>query len=132
LTVWNLVSGDETSLRGRPPGACVRWSPQSSRLAVGLGSYQSSEGTVLLWDPRMSAEPDEHWLPQPVGALSWLDESSLLVANWSGQCQKLDAVTGELSPAIRLDKTLVSAAAWSPDCPLVSSWQAQQLARGAE
>ncbi|HEX5104636.1 MAG TPA: M56 family metallopeptidase [Pirellulaceae bacterium] len=132
LAVWNLATSEETQLTGLPPVACVRWSPESGRLAVGLGSYQSSEGTVLLWDPRTSAEPAEHWLPQPVGALNWLNESSLLVANWSGQCQMLDAASGELSPSVKLDKTLVSAAAWSPDCPLVSAWHRQQLARGAE
>jgi beta-lactamase regulating signal transducer with metallopeptidase domain len=131
VMVWDLVSGEETRLSGLPYVAAVRWSPDGSRLAVGLGEYQEVEGAVLVWDPRSQIEPEQHVLPQPVGALSWLTESSLLLANWSGQTQVFQTLTGETTPALKLDKTLVSAAAWSPDCPLLSHWQAADFARGA-
>jgi WD40 repeat protein len=129
VSVYDLVSGAETRLNVPSYVASVRWSADGSRLAVGLGHYQDGQGAVLIWDPRSTVQPDEYSLARPVGALSWHDGSSLLVADWSGDCQVFEAATGELTPAGKVQKILVSAANWSPDCPLVTRWQAGELAR---
>ena len=92
--------------------------------------YRDSAGGVLIWDPQTGVKSDEVSLPQPVGALSWLNDASLLIADWSGQSQVFEAATGGLSPGLKVQKTLVSAANWSPDCPLVTPWQVQELAQG--
>jgi hypothetical protein len=65
-----------------------------------------------------------------VGALSWLNDGSLLIADWSGQSQVFDAATGELTPGLKVQKALVSAANWSPDCPLVMPWQVPESTQG--
>lgn len=131
VSIYDLDLGTETRLSGLPAVACVRWSPEGSRLAVGLGDYRDSQGGVLIWDPNSSDRPDEVSLPRPVGALSWLNDASLLVADWSGQTQVFDAATSELTPSLKIQKALVSAANWSPDCPLVTSWQILDLAQGS-
>jgi hypothetical protein len=131
VSVFDLVSGDETRLSGLSPVACVRWSADGERLAVGLGYFQDSQGAVLIWDPQSNRQPEEHLVPAPVGALTWIGSSSLLIADWSGQCQRFDLASGVLTPSLKVQKTLVSAANWSPDCPLVPSWQAHELAQGA-
>jgi bla regulator protein BlaR1 len=130
VSIYDLDLGTENRLNSLPAVACVRWSPDGQRLAVGLGYYQDSQGSVLIWDPSSSDQPEEFMLPQPVGALSWLSDSSLVIADWSGQALKFDAATGELTPGVTVEKTLVSAANWSPDCPLVTSWQRLDLAQG--
>jgi beta-lactamase regulating signal transducer with metallopeptidase domain len=131
VTVYDLLTSEEIPLNGSGPVACVRWSPDGERLAVGLGHYQDSQGALMIWDPRSNAVSEEFSLPQPVGALSWLNGSSLLIADWSGQTQVFDIATGELTVAKKVQKTLVSAANWSPDCPLITRFQADELARGA-
>jgi len=130
VSIYDLDLGSETRLGGLPAVACVRWSPVGERLAVGLGDYRDSAGGVLIWDPQTGVKSDEVSLPQPVGALSWLNDASLLIADWSGQSQVFEAATGGLSPGLKVQKTLVSAANWSPDCPLVTPWQVQELAQG--
>jgi hypothetical protein len=40
--------------------------------------------------------------------------------------------TKEFVREIRLEKDAISAAAWSPDCPLVTSWLAEQLSSRTE
>jgi beta-lactamase regulating signal transducer with metallopeptidase domain len=129
VSVFDLVSGVENRLDNLSSVACVRWSADGERLAVGLGDYRDSQGALVIWDPRSNTLSDEFSLPRPVGALSWLDSSSLLIADWSGQTQVFDIATGELTLSKKVQKTLVSAANWSPDCPLVTRFEAQELAQ---
>ena len=49
------------------------------------------------------------------------------MAAWDGQTQQVNASTGKLLGWLKLEKNAVSAAAWSPDCPLFAKWQAEQL-----
>jgi bla regulator protein blaR1 len=131
VSIYDLDLGTETRLNNLPAVASVRWSPDGERLAVGMGYFQDSQGGVLVWDPRSGVRPDEFSLPLPVGALSWLSDESLLIADWSGQSQVFDAATGELTPGTKVQKTLVSAANWSPDCPLVMAWQLPDFGQGS-
>ena len=131
VALIDLTFGAETRLSGLPHVACVRWSPSGDRLAIGLGFFQDSAGGLLVWDPQSSASPEEHGLQLPVAAIDWVGDSSILIADWSGQCQSFDVATGEATTAQKVQKMAVSAAAWSPDCPLVTTWQAQQHAAGA-
>jgi hypothetical protein len=86
------------------------------------------QGGVMVWDGKSAAKPEQLSLPQPVGALDWLDDASILIGRWDGQGQVFRPATGDVASPVRLDKTAVSAANWSPDCPLVPLWQAQELA----
>jgi beta-lactamase regulating signal transducer with metallopeptidase domain len=132
VTILDWALGTETQLTGLTPVACVRWSPGGDRLAIGLGNWTEMEqGGVMVWDGKSSVKPEQLSLPQPVGALDWLDEGSILIGRWDGQGQVFQPATGEVASPVRLDKTAVSAANWSPDCPLVPQWQAQELALGA-
>lgn len=131
VTVWDLVSGEMNQLTGLLPVACVRWSRKGDRLAIGLGDWSDQhQGGLLIWDPQSPVQPDQHSLSQPVGALSWLDDTAILIGRWDGMGQVFRNATGDVSLPLPLDKATVSAAAWSPDCPLVLPWQARHLAAG--
>ena len=72
----------------------------------------------------------EQALTEPAGAIDWLpQDDALVIASWSGQGRVWNVATKEFIREFRLDKDAVSAAAWSPDCPLVTPWLAEQLFR---
>jgi bla regulator protein BlaR1 len=122
VLVWEIDSGDLVA--HLPPGqlavSCLRWSPRGDRLAVTVGSFvDRSDSSLLIWNPSESATVLQQSLNRPAGAISWTNEGALLVADWSGQATLLDMDTGEIRTQRQVDKTSVSAAAWSADCPLV-------------
>jgi WD40 repeat protein len=132
VTIIDAVWGEVRQLTGLSPVACVRWSPAGHQLAIGFGNWSEMErGGLMIWDGKSSIAPEPFPLPQPVGALAWLDDASILIGRWDGQGQVFRSATGEIEPPVRLEKTAVSAAAWSPDCPLVLPIRAQQLLAGA-
>ena len=124
VLVWDIASGDV--IAQLPPGnvaaSCVRWSKQGDRLAVTLGSFVDHErSSLVVWRPHENIVVHRQRLPKPAGAIDWLGEgSNLIVADWSGQGTLWDLDSADVVGQWQVDKTLVSAAAWSPDCPLVS------------
>jgi hypothetical protein len=81
----------------------------------------------LVWNPVADAITQRLALDKPAGALSWLGDDSILAANWDGMASVWQITTGEVSSRMELDKNALSAAAWSPDCPLLPRSRAQGL-----
>ncbi len=135
VLVWEIASGDVVAQL--PPSdaavSCLRWSQRGDRLAVTRGSFVDHErSTLLLWDPLENVVIRQQRLEKPAGALDWLgDDRYFVIADWSGRGNLWDVDTGEAAGQWQVDKTLVSAAAWSPDCPLVSRNAADQFFTGA-
>ncbi|HVW37238.1 MAG TPA: M56 family metallopeptidase [Pirellulales bacterium] len=130
VLVWDWAEANEIANlpRQSAPVGCLRWSPQGDRLAIALSRWASEEGAALwIWSPADRQSPVVHPLIAPAGALDWLDRDTLIVAAWDGQTQQVSAATGKPLGWLKLDKNSVSAAAWSPDCPLISKWQAERL-----
>lgn len=135
VLVWDPAAGDEISRLPdqQAPVDCVRWSPRGDRLAVALGHWSAGDTAALVvWSPgeRLTSAPQP--LAQPVGALDWLpDGKSLVLADWDGRARVWNVSAETTVGWLTLEKDLVSAAAWSPNCPLVARWQADQLVAGA-
>jgi len=130
VLVWNWADANEIAKlpRQSAPVGCLRWSPQGERLAIALSRWASEEGAAIcIWSPADRQSPVVHPLVDPAGALDWLDRDTLLVAAWDGRTQQVNASTGRLLGWLKLEKNAVSAAGWSPDCPLVAPWQAERL-----
>ena len=130
VLVWNWAEANEIAKlpRQSAPVGCLRWSPQGDRLAIVLSRWASDEGAALcVWSLEKRQSLVVHALIDPAGALDWLDRDTLLVAAWDGQTQHVSAATGKPLGWLKLEKNVVSAAAWSPDCPLVAPWQAERL-----
>jgi beta-lactamase regulating signal transducer with metallopeptidase domain len=130
VLVWDWAEANEIAKlpRQSAPVGCLRWSPQGDRLAIALSRWASEEGAAIcIWSPADRQSPVVHPLVDPAGALDWLDRDTLLVAAWDGQTQQVNASTGKLLGWLKLEKNAVSAAAWSPDCPLFAKWQAERL-----
>lgn len=136
VQAWDLTSGD--LLAQLPPGDapvnCVRWSKRGDRLAIGVGAWsQRDEARLLIWAPQESVLVAEQPLDEPVGALGWLgDDEALIAAAWNGDAIVWSTTTSEMVGSLQMDKDKVSAAAWSADCPLVSSQFAERFGRRAE
>ena len=117
------------------------------RLAIALGDWQqpddealmTNSAALVIWPPQKRIT--RYALDAPVGALDWVNgDKTLLLGKWDGWCRAwpLDIArttgAGEPLPAspphpgeapsgsgqVQVDKDQVSAAHWSPDCPLVS------------
>lgn len=137
ITIWDVAAHSEIARLLNPQIAvsCLRWSPDGSRLAVALGNWSSADARLLVWSLEDGAITEQS-LAHPVGALDWLSAEALLLADWKGDAIiRLFDGDGWRDGAgpefrLRLDKNLVSAAHWSPDCRLVSGWDAQQLLSG--
>lgn len=135
VLVWDWAEANEIAKLSRQsaPVGCLRWSPQGDRLAIVFSRWASDEDAVLcVWSPENRQSPVAHPLIAPAGALDWLDHDTLLVAAWDGQTRQVSAATGKLLGWLKLEKNAVSAAAWSPNCPLVAKWQAERLVAETE
>jgi beta-lactamase regulating signal transducer with metallopeptidase domain len=135
--VWDLASGDEVArlVRQQAGVSCVRWSQHGDRLAVALGAWSASDAaSLVIWAPEEDVVPVESLLlDAPAGAVQWLtDDTALLVAEWNGRARVWNLATAEPVDELSLAKEAVSAAGWSPDCPLISNWHARQLVLGNE
>jgi len=132
--VWDWTTHDEVArLQRQQPGgvSCVRWSSRGDRLAVALGNWSDGEAApLMIWAPEEGAVPvQELSLDLPAGAVEWLaDDTAVLVAAWGGEARVWKLATREPVDWLSLKKDTISAAAWSPDCLLISRWQADRLA----
>jgi WD40 repeat protein len=134
ISVWNTADELETSRLSHTGIAvsCLRWSPTGGQIAAALGAWSSTEAArCIVWSPTTGEISLDRPLDRPVGALDWLSPSALLVADWEGSATVLPLAEAAVDYAFVLEKDIVSAAHWSPDCPLVAPWQAQQLATAA-
>ncbi len=131
VVVWDINSGEEIARLATfsQPASCLRWSRRGDRIAVTLGGWaQSDVATLLLWSPAEKALLMHQPLEQPAGALQWLaEDEALLIAAWNGQALVWNIAGAGPVAELQLEKNQVSAAAWSPDCPLVNNWLASQL-----
>lgn len=133
VLVWDLSGGEQIARLARQEAAvsCVRWSAHGDRLAVSLGRWSDhGQASLLIWSPE-EGRASSYALGEPAGAIQWLaDDASLLLAGWDGRGQIWRLTDEAPSGWLTLSKDAVSAAAWSPDCPLIPSWQNEQLASG--
>lgn len=134
LLVWDAaLDGDRTryalyELPTQPAAiGCVRWSPGDDRLAVSLAAWNDAEPELLVWHPADDEVTHRLPLARPAGALAWLGNGSVIVADWDGMASVWQLETGEIVSRMELDKNSLSAAAWSPDCPLLPRRRAQEL-----
>lgn len=139
VVVWDLTTGDELARLPRQGAevSCVRWSKRGDRLAIAMGAWnQPDEAALCVWSP--DNDLTRLTLKASVSAVDWLgDDRSLLIADWEGQCQirsiedasdgRAGRVSREPTGHLMVDKDHVSTCNWSPDCPLVSKWLADQL-----
>ncbi|MBC7856644.1 MAG: hypothetical protein IAF94_24710 [Pirellulaceae bacterium] len=131
LLVWDVETAEETARFTADASSisCLRWSARGDQLAIAAGNWSQGElATLYLWSPIEDNVLAEQTLAEPAGAIDWLDPNdSLVIASWSGQARIWNVATREFIREIRLEKDAISAAAWSPDCPLVTPWLADQL-----
>jgi WD40 repeat protein len=136
LLVWELATGEQ--LVQLPVQAAqisnLRWSKRGDRLAVVLGDWLDRDrAALLIWSPQERVILSQQSLANPAGAVEWLgQDEALIIADWNGQSSIWNLATGE-KPVnqLTLPKDRVSAAAWSPDCPLIADWQTDQFVFGA-
>ncbi|HZL90828.1 MAG TPA: M56 family metallopeptidase [Pirellulaceae bacterium] len=130
VVVWELASGEITAQlpSQSAPVSCVRWSASGDRLAIAVGDFLDRESSqLLIWSPDQGTIETEQPLEEPAGAIAWFaDDEALLIAAWSGQASVWNVVAAEPGDSWQVDKDLVSASAWSADCPLVPQLLAEQ------
>jgi WD40 repeat protein len=141
VVVWDVRTRDEVA-RVSPndiPVACLRWSHDGRRMAIARGSYSehATGGAIVVWTPADGTIVREIPLSMPVGAVTWVaHDRALLAATWDGNATLIDLATGlPLSRPVDLGlnrKNVVSAAWWSPDCPLLPRGVADVLFMGNE
>jgi beta-lactamase regulating signal transducer with metallopeptidase domain len=128
VLVWDLPSGDEVARLSLPsvPVSCLRWSKGGDRLAITFGRWSDADqASLAIWSPDAKTVVLEEPLSAPAGALDWLDQDQrLIIADWNGQAQVWSIAQGGPTWSVQLEKDDVSAAAWSPDCPLLREWTA--------
>lgn len=135
LLVWDATPSDDRTRYSRyeleqqeAAIACVRWSETGDRLAISLAGWNdAAQPELLVWNPTADEITQRLSLDRPAGAIVWLGDDSILAANWDGMASVWQLSTGEVSSRMELDKNALSAAAWSPECPLVPRQRAQGL-----
>ena len=94
--------------------------------------------SLIVWSPEESQIQSEKPLAAPIGALDWLSDGALLLADWSGSgtVHHLDASQPDqpyqLNANLDVAKDMVSEAQFSPNFRLISDWDANDLLSGAE
>jgi len=139
LLVWEVGPGDDRTRYSRYELAqqatgisSVRWSPADDRLAVSVGAWNAAQpAELLIWSPADDLISRRLPLPRPAGAIAWLGGDAVIAADWDGIASVWQLADGELASRMELDKNSLSAAAWSPDCPLVPRGRVQELFQGA-
>ena len=135
LLVWDATPSDDRTRYSRyelePQNAaiaCVRWSEAGDRLAISLAAWNdASQPELLVWNPAANEIMRRFSLDRPAGAITWLGDDSVLAANWDGMASVWRLSSGEVTSRMEIDKNALSAAAWSPDCPLVAPQRARGL-----
>lgn len=122
VLIWDVATGEETArlVVDATLVSCLRWSAGGDRLAIAFGAWNEKERALLVvWSPEDDTVLLETPLAEPAGALEWQDQDkTLVIAAWDGGTQVWNATAGEPAWELQLEKDRVSAAAWSPNCPL--------------
>lgn len=122
VLVWDAASRENTAqLSIGHAVSCVRWSPAGDQLAISTSSWneQLDGARVLIWNPSESGPSAEFALDRPVSAIVWGQDDILAAVAWDGAGLNWNIRTGNVLSQFDIGKDLPSAAAWSPDCPLV-------------
>jgi bla regulator protein blaR1 len=134
--VWDLGNGSLVAqLPGQESsaGVCLRWSPRGDLLAIVQGDFRDHENSsLLIWNPEDNAIVVQQILDEPAGALDWVEgDESIVLSGWSGRSIVWTIATGQVVDGWMIEKDRVSAAAWSPDCPLTPQLRINQFSDGA-
>jgi bla regulator protein blaR1 len=115
------------------PASCLRWSKDGDRLAIAFSEWSNRDASLLaVWYPATNVVKKELRLEHSIGAIDWLNNDEMVVADWDGDTKFIDIEAGILVGSQRLGKDTISAAAFSPDCPLLPRWQAGPVALRGE
>ncbi|HVA49226.1 MAG TPA: M56 family metallopeptidase [Pirellulales bacterium] len=135
VLVWNMADEEVVArlLLHEAPVSCLRWTKQSDRLAIALGTWLDRElSSLIVWRPADGRVSENVSLDNPAGAIDWLTDHKLIVADWGGEARVCDLRSGLSVERLWLGKDLVSAAAFSADCPLLPRWQAARFGEGGD
>lgn len=133
--LWETTPGEEgtryfqheLSLSGVPISS-VRWSPRADRLAVSVAAWNDSvDAELVVWSLSKGAVVQRLPLAKPVGAIEWLSDDSVLVAEWDGMANIHELKSGRIISRLELEKNSLSAAAWSTECHLLARQRAQEF-----
>jgi WD40 repeat protein len=130
--IWDLESGDSSTLLGPQPVPvhCIRWSNDGRLLAISLGGDlgEAESASLVIVNAADGRVQSQFALSEPAGAMAWLaGDRALLVADYEGGGTVWRLADGQVLSRVSLGKDRVSAAQWSPDCPLLPSSQFEQL-----
>ncbi len=119
VMILDLQTGQPRTqaFRESMPVNCVRFSPDGSRLAVALGDWSSNaRGEVRLIN--LSLMQTETLICDAVpGAVTFVSNDELIVGEWSGHATLWNLIQHKIIGAANADKSVVAAAAFSPDNP---------------
>lgn len=139
VLVWDVTGAGETGelvarlAGGDTPASCLRWSRQGDRLAIARSEWSNRDASSLvIWQPVDDVIDADLPFDHSIGALDWLSNDEVVVADWNGEAKYMDIESGMAVDSQQLTKDTVSAAAFSPDCPLLPRWQTGRLALGNE
>lgn len=126
VLIWSIGEEEDVVMRLRQaaPVSCLRWSRSGDRLAIVCSDWSNRDSSSLVvWQPGDTAGIKQFAIASSVGALDWIGDEELLIAEWSGAARAIDLSSGRSLASFSLGKDLVSAAAFSPDCRLLPRWQ---------
>ncbi len=99
---------------------CVRFSPDGSQLAVAVGDWMSNRsGEVVLQDVATGRTEATLACRTSPGALAFASNDELIVGHWDGYAQLWNLVTQKVIGSATANKNIVSAAAFSPNNPVL-------------
>jgi bla regulator protein BlaR1 len=128
VLVWNVGEEDVAARmpHGDAPVSCLRWSERGDRLAIAMSDWSNRDvSSLVVWQPGAATVGESISLAHSTGALDWLNEDELFVADWNGEARVIALGSGMPVESLWLGKDSVSAAAFSPDCRLLPLWQAR-------
>ncbi len=97
---------------------CVRFSADGRQLAVAVGDWRSNgRGEVSLLNAVTGKSEVTLRCPTTPGALTFASNEELIVGLWDGRTQLWNLVNRQVVGTALADKSVVSAAAFSPDNP---------------
>ncbi len=99
---------------------CVRFSPDSDQLAVAVGDWMSTgRGQVVLLNVVSGRTITTLACATSPGALTFASNEELIVGHWDGRTSLWNLVNRQIVGSALADKDVVSAAAFSPDNPVL-------------
>ena len=122
VLIIDLVTGESLANLPTYPSAvnCVRFSSDGGQLAVAVGDWMSSgRGEVALLNSTTGQTVATLACATSPGALTFASNEELIVGLWDGRAQLWNLVNRQVVGSAMADKSVVSAAAFSPDNPML-------------